>query len=411
MKTLYIECNMGAAGDMLLASLAELTGDVKACEEKLNSLGIPDVTYNFEKSVKCGIEGTHARVVVLGVEEDEHMHEHEHHYHDHEEHEHSHEHEHEHEHDHEHTHEEHTHDHHHHHTHMSDIVNIISGLNVSDKVKQNALAVYGLIAEAESRAHGKPVSEIHFHEVGTLDAVADIVGVCVLLKQLAPDRIIVSPLATGFGQVKCAHGILPVPAPATASIIEGIPSYSGSVEGELLTPTGAALLKYFADSFGQRPVMAVSGTGCGMGKKDFPKANMLRTFLGDSEGEGDKVIELRFNVDDMTGEETGYATGVLMENGALDVFTTPVFMKKNRPGILFTVLVKPEDKERFAKLIFENTTTIGIRYNEMDRFRLDRREEKVMTKYGEISVKVTEGFGVTKAKPEYDDIKNAIHNG
>ena len=244
-----------------------------------------------------------------------------------------------------------------------------------------------------------------------MDAVADIVGVCVLLKQLAPDRIIVSPLATGFGQVKCAHGILPVPAPATASIIEGIPSYSGSVEGELLTPTGAALLKYFADSFGQRPVMAVSGTGYGMGKKDFPKANMLRTFLGDSEGEGDKVIELRFNVDDMTGEETGYATGVLMENGALDVFTTPVFMKKNRPGILFTVLVKPEDKERFAKLIFENTTTIGIRYNEMDRFRLDRREEKVMTKYGEISVKVTEGFGVTKAKPEYDDIKNAIHNG
>ena len=294
---------------------------------------------------------------------------------------------------------------------MSDIVNIISGLTVSDKVKQNALAVYGLIAEAESRAHGKPVSDIHFHEVGTMDAVADIVGVCVLLKQLAPDRIIVSPLATGFGQVKCAHGILPVPAPATASIIEGIPSYSGSVEGELLTPTGAALLKYFADSFGQRPVMAVSGTGYGMGKKDFPKANMLRTFLGDSEGEGDKVIELRFNVDDMTGEETGYATGVLMENGALDVFTTPVFMKKNRPGILFTVLVKPEDKERFAKLIFENTTTIGIRYNEMDRFRLDRREEKVMTKYGEISVKVTEGFGVTKAKPEYDDIKNAIHNG
>ena len=411
MKTLYIECNMGAAGDMLLASLAELTGDVKACEEKLNSLGIPDVTYNFEKSVKCGIEGTHVRVVALGVEEDEHMHEHEHHYHDHEEHEHSHEHEHEHDHHHEHTHEKHTHDHHHHHTHMSDIVNIISGLNVSDKVKQNALAVYGLIAEAESKAHGKPVSDIHFHEVGTMDAVADIVGVCVLLKQLAPDRIIVSPLATGFGQVKCAHGILPVPAPATASIIEGIPSYSGSVEGELLTPTGAALLKYFADSFGQRPVMAVSGTGYGMGKKDFPKANMLRTFLGDSEGEGDKVIELRFNVDDMTGEETGYATGVLMENGALDVFTTPVFMKKNRPGILFTVLVKPEDKERFAKLIFENTTTIGIRYNEMDRFRLDRREEKVMTKYGEISVKVTEGFGVTKAKPEYDDIKNAIHNG
>lgn len=412
MKTLYIECNMGAAGDMLLASLAELTGDVKACEEKLNSLGIPDVTYNFEKSVKCGIEGTHARVVALGVEEDEHMHEHEHHHeHTHEDHVHDH-----HDHDHEGEHHHHDHDHegehhHHHHTHMSDIEKIIGGLNVSDKVKQDALAVYGLIAEAESKAHGKEISEIHFHEVGTMDAVADIVGVCVLLEQIGADKIVVSPLATGYGQVRCAHGILPVPAPATASIIEGIPTYSGNVEGELLTPTGAALLKHFADSFGQRPVMAIEKTGYGMGKKDFEKANMLRTFIGNTEGEGDKVIEFKFNVDDMTGEEIGYATGVLMEAGALDVYTTPIGMKKNRPGILFTMLVKPEDKEKFAKLVFENTTTIGIRYNEMDRFRLARREEKVLTKYGEVRVKVTEGYGVIKAKPEYDDISAIVNQG
>ena len=385
MKTLYIECNMGAAGDMLLASLAELTGDVKACEEKLNSLGIPDVTYDFEKSVKCGIEGTHAHVAVHGVEEDEHMHEHHHedHHHDHE-------------------HEEH---HHHHHTHMSDIENIIYGLNVSDKVKGDALAVYGLIAEAESKAHGKPVTDIHFHEVGTMDAVADIVGVCVLLEQIGADKIVVSPLATGFGQVRCAHGILPVPAPATASIIEGIPTYSGDVEGELLTPTGAALLKHFADCFGTRPVMAIEKTGYGMGRKDFAKANMLRTFIGEADNESDKVVEMKFNVDDMTGEEIGYATGVLMDNGALDVFTTSVYMKKNRPGILFTVLVKLEDKEKFAKLIFENTTTIGIRFNEMERFKLARREEKVMTRFGEVSFKVSEGFGVTKTKPEYDDVK------
>ena len=410
MKTLYIECNMGAAGDMLLASLAELTGDVKACEEKLNSLGIPDVTYNFEKSVKCGIEGTHARVVALGVEEDEHLHEHTHEGHTHT-HEHGHHdpsreelengHTHEHHHDHEHR---------HHHAHMSDIENIINSLNVSEKVKQDALAVYGLIADAESKAHGKPVSEIHFHEVGTMDAVADIVGVCVLLEQIAPDKIIVSPLATGYGQVRCAHGILPVPAPATASIIEGIPTYSGNIEGELLTPTGAALLKHFADSFGQRPVMAVEKTGYGMGKKDFAKANMLRTFIGSTEGEGDKVIEFKFNVDDMTGEEIGYATGVLMQEGALDVYTTAVGMKKNRPGILFTVLIKPEDKEKFAKLVFENTTTIGIRYNEMDRFRLARREEKVMTKFGEARIKITEGFGVMKAKPEYDDVKGMLNH-
>ena len=395
MKTLYIECNMGAAGDMLLASLAELTGDVKACEEKLNSLGIPDVTYEFEKSVKCGIEGTHAHVAVHGVEEDEHIHDHHHEaHHVHEEHTHSHEHDHE--------HEEHR---HHHHTHMSDIENIINGLNVSDKVKGDALAVYGLIAEAESKAHGKPVTDIHFHEVGTMDAVADIVGVCVLLEQIGAGKIVVSPLATGFGQVRCAHGILPVPAPATASIIEGIPTYSGDVEGELLTPTGAALLKHFADCFGTRPVMAIEKTGYGMGRKDFAKANMLRTFIGEADNESDKVVEMKFNVDDMTGEEIGYATGVLMDNGALDVFTTSVYMKKNRPGILFTVLVKLEDKEKFAKLIFENTTTIGIRFNEMERFKLARREEKVMTRFGEVSFKVSEGFGVTKTKPEYDDVK------
>ena len=406
---------MGAAGDMLLASLAELTGDVKACEEKLNLLGIPDVTYEFEKSVKCGIEGTHVHVAVHGVEEDEHMHEHahehevhEHHHeyeHYHEEHDHAHEHEHDHDHHHDHEHEEHSHEHHHHHTHMSDIENIIGGLNISDKVKSDALAVYGLIAEAESKAHGKPITDIHFHEVGTMDAVADIVGVCVLLEQIAPAKIVVSPLATGFGSVICAHGILPVPAPATASIIEGIPTYSGDVEGELLTPTGAALLKHFADSFGTRPVMAIEKTGYGMGKKDFAKANMLRTFLGEADNESDKVVEMKFNVDDMTGEEIGYATGVLMESGALDVFTTSVYMKKNRPGILFTVLVKLEDKEKFAKLIFENTTTIGIRFSEMERFKLARREEKVMTRFGEVSFKVSEGFGVTKTKPEYDDVK------
>ena len=289
---------------------------------------------------------------------------------------------------------------------MSDIADIINGLNISDKVKADALAVYGLIAEAESKAHGKPITDIHFHEVGTMDAVADIVGVCVLLEQINPDRIVVSPIATGFGQVRCAHGILPVPAPATASIIEGIPTYSGNVEGELLTPTGAALLKHFADGFGSRPILAISKTGYGMGKKDFEKANMLRTFIGEEQSDDDdKVIEMSCNVDDMTGEEIGYAAGILMNSGALDVFTIPVYMKKNRPGILITCIVKPEDKEKFAKLIFEHTTTIGIRYTAMDRYRLARREEKVMTKFGEVSVKVSEGFGVTKAKPEYDEIK------
>lgn len=392
MKIMYIECNMGAAGDMLTAALAETTGDVKACEASLNALGIPGVKYSLSPSVKCGITGTHADVFVNGEAEDEHMHEHEHH--------------------HDHHHEEHHHEHehgHHHHSSLHDIEHIISSLNVSDKVKADSIAVYKLIAEAESKAHGRDITEIHFHEVGTMDAVADVVGFCTLMEKIAPDKVIVSPIHVGCGDVKCAHGILPVPAPATAHILEGIPVYGGEVRGELCTPTGAALLKHFATGFGSMPVMRVEKTGYGMGKKDFERANCVRIMTGESAAnEVDKVCELCCNVDDMTGEETGYATELLMKEGALDVFTTPVGMKKNRPGILITCLCRPEDKEKFAKLIFENTTTIGIRYCLKDRFVLERREEKVTTKYGDVKVKISEGFGVKKVKPGYDDISGLI---
>lgn len=397
MKIMYIECNMGAAGDMLTAALAEATGDVRACEETLNALGIPGVTYSLVPSVKCGITGTHAEVTVNGVTEDEHMHEH-HHEHVHEE-DHGH-----------HHHDEHDHEHgHHHHSSLHDIEHIISDLSVSDKVKEDALSVYKLIAEAESKAHGRPVTEIHFHEVGTMDAVADIVGFCTLMEKISPDKVIVSPIHVGYGEVKCAHGILPVPAPATAHILEGVPVYGGEVKGELCTPTGAALLKHFAAGFGNMPAMCISETGYGMGKKDFERANCVRVMVGESaEDDGSKVCELCCNVDDMTGEETGYATELLMREGALDVFTTPVGMKKNRPGILITCICRPEDKEKFARLIFENTTTIGIRYCLKDRFVLERREETVSTKYGDVKIKISEGFGVKKIKPGYDDIAGII---
>lgn len=395
MKIMYIECNMGAAGDMLTAALAETTGDVKACEASLNALGIPGVKYSLSPSVKCGITGTHADVSVNGETEDEHMHDHHHdHHHD------------------EHHHEEHHHDRehgHHHHSSLHDIEHIINSLNVSDKVKADSIAVYKLIAEAESKAHGRDITEIHFHEVGTMDAVADVVGFCTLMEKIAPDKVIVSPIHVGCGEVKCAHGILPVPAPATAHILEGIPVYGGEVRGELCTPTGAALLKHFATGFGSMPIMRVEKTGYGMGKKDFERANCVRIMTGKSAAnEVDKVCELCCNVDDMTGEETGYATELLMKEGALDVFTTPVGMKKNRPGILITCLCRTEDKEKFAKLIFENTTTIGIRYCLKDRFVLERREEKVTTKYGDVKVKISEGFGVKKVKPGYDDISGLI---
>ena len=332
------------------------------------------------------------------MHEHHHHDEHEHHHHD--EHEHHHHGEHEHHHHGEHEH----HGHHHSHTSMHDIEHLIQSLDLSEKVKSDALAVYGLIAEAESRAHGRPVSEIHFHEVGTTDAVADIVGVCLLMEMLAPDKIVASPVNTGSGQVRCAHGILPVPAPATEYILRGIPAYSSGIQGELCTPTGAALLRHFAGSFGPMPVMRTEKTGIGFGKKDFEQLNCVRAFLGGTGDGTDTVIELKCNLDDMTPEDLGYASERLLKAGALDVFTAPVYMKKNRPGVLLTVLCRETEQERFAAEIFRLTSTIGIRQTVCGRYVLDRRETVRQTQYGEVRVKEVSGFGVSGCKPEADDI-------
>lgn len=414
MKTLYLECAMGAAGDMLTAALLELTGDKQAFIDKMNALGLPGVSVAAEPAVKCGITGTHVTVTVDGVEEEAgDAHEHEHH-HDHDHHDHDHDHEHHHEHGHEHDHEhghhhdhEHEHDHHHghhHHASVADIEALISGLAVSDRVKADAKAVYALIADAESRVHGRPVTEIHFHEVGTLDAVADVVGVCLLMEQLSPDQVIVSPVHTGSGHVHCAHGILPVPAPATALILEGIPSYGGQVKGELCTPTGAALLKHFASRFGDRPVMAVEAIGYGMGKKDFDQANCVRAFLGESEGERETVTRLECNLDDTTGEDLGFAMEQLFAAGARDVYTQSIGMKKNRPGVLLSVICLPQDADRLAAVMMKHTTTLGIRRQDLSRYVLDRREETVSTEYGPVRVKRASGMGAERVKAEYEDI-------
>uniref|UniRef100_UPI00388F7DE3 LarC family nickel insertion protein n=1 Tax=Treponema sp. TaxID=166 RepID=UPI00388F7DE3 len=249
--------------------------------------------------------------------------------------------------------------------------------------------------------------QIHFHEVGNMDAVADVAGVCLLMDMLAPDRVVVSPVNTGYGHVHCAHGILPVPAPATEYILHGIPAYSGSVEGELCTPTGAALLKYFAGEFSGMPVMRTEKTGYGIGKKKFPVLNCVRAFIGETEDGTDQVLELVCNTDDMTGEELGYAQKILLENGALDVFTSSVGMKKSRPGVMLTCLCRPEDRDRMLGLVFRHTTTIGIRENICRRYVLRREINTVNTPYGDIRVKKSSGYGVTKYKAEYDDLAAA----
>ena len=435
MKTLYLECGMGAAGDMLTAALLELMPDPEAAVAELNGLGIPGVQFSKEAVSKCGIGGTHMTVKVHGKEESEemfhhhhehhdHLHEHEHddesacheHHHDHEhiheghEHHHDHTHEHSHEHTHGHTH-EHAHEHgddghtHHHHSSLHDIEHIVCGhLNIPDQVKQDVMAVYGLIAEAESHAHGVPVTEIHFHEVGTMDAIADITAVCLLMNKIAPDQVIVSPVHVGSGHVHCAHGILPVPAPATAYILNGVPMYGGAVKGELCTPTGAALLKHFATRFGDMPVMRTEAIGYGMGKKDFEQANCIRAMLGETEDAGDSVLQLECNVDDMTAEELGFAMEAILAAGALEVYTVAAGMKKSRPGTILCVLCHEDAKETLVRVIFRNTTTIGVREHRCSRYTLKRSFETVQTPYGDVQKKLSSGYGVTREKYEYEDL-------
>ena len=421
MKLLYLDCGMGAAGDMLGAALAELLPDDArdAFTSELNAAGIPGVHVSLDPSVKCGITGTHLTVTVNGTEEKEggHSHSHEHSHHDHS-HEHS-----------------HSHDHHHDHSHRSlhDIHHIIVDLKLPEAVRTDILAVYRLIAEAESKAHDKPVSEIHFHEVGTMDAIADIASVCLLLHKLAPDQIIASPIHVGSGQVKCAHGILPVPAPATAYILKDIPIYSGSIQGELCTPTGAALLKHFVTRFDQMPLMTPASTGYGMGTKDFPAANCVRAILGESfaENQAETICELSCNVDDMTGEDIAFAIETFLQNGALDAFTVPCTMKKGRPGVLVTVLCKDPDQKQMTRLILQHTTTLGVRSAIKKRWVLSRTESETVipndvladvtapdmpaeSKAQELKTtgndctirsKTSTGFGITRNKYEHDDLE------
>ena len=391
MKTLYLDCSMGAAGDMLAAALLELLPDPDAFVAELNALAIPDVKFSRETSVKCGITGTHLQVTVHGEEEGAHDHHHAH------SHDHHHDHAHAHHHDHAHS--------HHHHASLHDIEHIVRGhLSLPATVADNVMAVYRLIADAESKAHGKPVSEIHFHEVGTMDAIADITAVCLLMHRLAPDEIIVSPVHVGSGRVHCAHGILPVPAPATATILQDVPIYGGSIQGELCTPTGAALLKHFADSFGEMPVMRTSAIGYGMGQKDFPAANCVRALLGERSAASDDVIELCCNIDDMTGEAIGYAFDKLFAAGALDVYTIPIGMKKSRPGHLLHVICHEADKDALVRALFAHTTTIGIRENRLRRYTLDRRIETIETADGPVRRKCSTGYGVSREKFEHDDL-------
>ena len=294
MKMLYLECGMGAAGDMLAAALLDLYEDPEAMVGRLNALHLEGISYALERGHSCGVAAMRLHVLCHGEEEHEHEHEHGH--------EHGHGHEHEDGHGHEHA--------HHAHRHLSDIESMVDGMAVSARVRENIKQVYRRIAEAEGHAHGCEVGEVHFHEVGMLDAIGDVTAVCVMMDDLGIDRVMASPVHVGAGVVRCAHGTLPVPAPATAWILRDVPTYGGEIASELCTPTGAALIRHFAEGFGPQPVMRVARVGYGMGQKVFERMNCVRAFLGwvdDGQDRDGVVYEMSCNLDDMTAERMGYA--------------------------------------------------------------------------------------------------------
>ena len=381
MRALYLDCGMGAAGDMVTAALLELfpAGEREGLLEELNGLGLPGVRLVAERARRCGIWYTLFRVLfdcAEGVSGAPHA-------------------------------RAHAHDggHGHAHSSLADIEHLVRGhLGLPSRVADDVMSTYGLIAAAESRAHGVPVGQVHFHEVGALDAVADVTAACLLMDRLAPDVVVASPVNVGAGTVRCAHGTLPVPVPAVAEILRGVPTYGGQVRCELCTPTGAALLRHFVSDFGDMPLMTTDKVGYGMGERELEQANCVRAFLGTTADEGGRVCELTCCVDDMTGEELGFAAQELLGAGALEAYTVPLGMKKSRPGTLLCVMCPPERADEFVGLVFRLTTTLGVRESECRRHVLSRATEVVRTPVGDVRRKVSSGYGVTRTKLEYDDL-------
>jgi pyridinium-3,5-bisthiocarboxylic acid mononucleotide nickel chelatase len=436
MNILYLDCQSGISGDMTLSALIDLGADITYIRDQLKKLPIDPFTMDIKQIDKKGI---FAKQLNLNFDEDANIHdkndsqshnhihaEHQHlqvhsheghnhthtHTHTHEDQNHSHNHTHSHSHVNAHEHHGHSHDGHHHHEHRkaSTILEMINKSELPESVKRRSSAVFEVIAEAEGKIHGMDPREVHFHEVGAMDSIIDVIGVCLALENLKIDKIISSPVPTGYGKVKMAHGLYPIPAPATAEILIGIPLADFQVKGELTTPTGAGFLKALASEYGQIPPLSIVKIGYGAGKKDFDHPNVLRAFLfretPEAVRETIKVLECQ--LDDITGEALGYAMTKILANGALDVFYSSVSMKKSRPGFLITVLARPQDAYAIEELLLKETSTFGVRMTEWTRRILERKFEKVSTPYGDLTVKIGfEGDVVYKISPEFEEAKKA----
>lgn len=407
---LLLECYSGISGNMFIGALLNLGVPFEYLKNEIDKLNIHGYELVYKKVDKLGIDSTYFNVKLLEDEHhtNEHCHNHEHNddlnedKHDHgDEHEHSHHHE----------HDQDNHGHHHSHVHrnLNDIKTIINGSDLSDYVKENSLKIFEYIARAESKIHGKSIDEVHFHEVGAIDSIIDAVGVSVCLEYLKVNTIYASNIYKGHGFVNCAHGLFPVPAPATLEILNetSFELKQSVVESELITPTGAAILATFAKPL-MSPYKSIK-TSYGAGTKDFEIPNVLRiSEIELKENKNKKTNEiflLETNLDDISGEDLGFFMELCMNEGALDVFYTPIYMKKNRPAYKLSVITKRTNVKLMAKLIFKHTTSIGVRFTKYRRFEMDRTFEDVETKYGKVTKKILKYEDIEKESYEYEDLK------
>ena len=367
MKTLYFDCFAGASGDMILGASVAAGVDPNFLREQLSLLPVTGFSIDFETVNRSGLSATYARVETA--------------------HEHS-------------------------HRSLTDIKQIIHGSELSDAVKQRAVQIFTRLAEAEARVHNEPVDHVHFHEVGALDAIVDVVGAAICFDALKIERFVSSPLHVGSGMVKMAHGQFPIPPPAVAELLKGVPFYSTEIKGELLTPTGAAIITTVCSEYGPIPEMKSGATGYGAGTREYPDfPNVLRVLLGESEASGasdERLWMLETNLDDASPQIMGHVMDRVLQLGALDCFFTPVQMKKNRPGVLLSVLCGRAEKEAVLKLLFTETTTLGVRSYEVARRALQRSVVRVETQYGPIDVKVAHLDGrVVNEMPEFEQCRQA----
>ncbi len=378
MKTLYFDCSSGISGNMTLGALLEIVGDENYLLNELKKLNIDEYKIEISKKVKNGITGTYVDVIL----------EHGHHKKDH--------------------HEQHQHEHHHHeHRNLNDVNTIIENSSLEEKVKELAKRIFLRVAKAESKVHNKPLDEVHFHEVGAIDSIVDIVGTAILIHKINPDKIISSVVNDGYGFIRCAHGLISVPVPATSEIFanSNVEFRQIDIDTELVTPTGAAIIAELATEFTTLPAMVTEKIGWGAGSKDLKIPNILKVYYGESEKQNENLVVMETNIDDCSGEIFGYTQELLFQNGALDVFFTPIYMKKNRPGYRMSVTCRKQDMFKLQNIIFRETTTIGIRYRFEYRTELQREMLEIDTKYGKIKAKKVLNNGEEYIYPEYESVK------